>query len=172
VQWTKEEDDLLRKLHVELGLSASLVAEQIRGKTRNAVIGRIHRLGLPRRGQLSGPEQRRRVAKGRAKAVPGWVQRVDKKTQPPRLAVEPFVAPVTNETPMRTFADLQRGECHWPIGDPGTEAFGYCGCKSIPGQSYCENHRKRAYQPVPIVRKDRVSVPADEVSVRETEGVS
>ena len=172
MQWTKEEDELLKKLHVEQGLSASLVAAQMRGKTRNAVIGRIHRLGLPRRGPQSSIAHKRRVQAG--KALPNvMMERIVKaqKVDRPPLVIEPYTPPQVEETPLKTFATLERGDCRWPIGDPSSNDFGFCGCPSVPHQSYCEVHRKRAYAAIPVSRKERVTVPA-EVCVREKEGVS
>jgi GcrA cell cycle regulator len=179
VHWTKEEDDLLKKLHIDQGLSASLIAAQLRGKTRNAVIGRIHRMKLPRRGQADNVAHMRRLIRS-GKAKPNnYILSAKKagsetkaKAYAPRLNPEPFNAPAVNEIPTRTFATLERGECRWPIGDPAQPDFGFCGCPAIPGQTYCDNHRKRAYL-VPDVRSRReISVPAESVRERETEGVS
>lgn len=177
--WNDDEDKLLIDLHKK-GYSASKIAQSIFGKSRNAVIGRIHRLGLAREGlvmsNIAARHAERRFAEGKS-LKRGRPHAIVKKAAPvvakPLPApAEPYVEPSTDDVATRTLVTLERDECRWPIGDPKTEAFGFCGCKIVPGLPYCDRHRHRAYQPVSPARKSiQDSVPAD-VSVRQREGVS
>jgi GcrA cell cycle regulator len=175
MSWDNEKEALLKKLWEE-GLSCSQIAGRLGGGiTRNAVIGKRKRLGIPDRG-MDRPRMRRGKPPANAALWNGLQSKggVAKHAAPQSTPPAPYVESVTTDTPLRTLATLERGECHWPIGDPKTASFGYCGCKAVPGQSYCETHRKRAYTPIAVVKRKPVLVP-DSVaaeSVRSREGVS
>jgi len=163
MSWTNERVELLKKLWGE-GLSASQIAGELGGVTRNAVIGKVHRLGLSGRAKTSAPSaktRRVRTASPAPQAAPKKPQ-----TQPqthgsaalkmdPELApvaeIRPKAEPVAELVPMSTRATiltLTERTCKWPIGDPSTDDFYFCGRNSDAGVPYCAHHCKVAYQPV------------------------
>jgi GcrA cell cycle regulator len=157
MSWTDERVDLLRRLWND-GLSASQVAAELGpGITRNAVIGKIHRLGLAERAKTPNA-QRPRAAKpsrqhpsprGQGPTVMGNVALAFAPrplTAPaPRLMAEEVVVPISERV---TLMELREAMCRWPIGDPTTSEFRFCGAKSPDGQGpYCSHHARLAYQP-------------------------
>ena len=131
--WTEERIKLLEKLWKE-GLTASQIAAQLGdGVTRNAVIGKAHRLGLASRPSPLKTEG--------AKPKP-----VRKKPPPPE------------EQERITLLELTERMCKWPIGHPGEPDFKFCGQNSPPGQPYCPHHAALAYQS-PAPRRDRRNRP-------------
>ena len=162
--WTEERIDTLKRLWAE-GLSASQIANRLGGVTRNAVIGKAHRLGLSGRATTSRkkPQRpRRRLAKN---AAPREVRPSNPKGGKVTLApcpaeaieIMPDPAPVVPislpedlqpPTERHTILTLTDSMCRWPIGDPGEEGFHFCGRYAPPGQPYCEECAKLAYQPV------------------------
>jgi GcrA cell cycle regulator len=149
--WTDERVELLKKLWQD-GLSASQIAKQLGGVTRNAVIGKVHRLGLSGRATPSKP------ARTDFKA-PRPARPVTASPSPPRRISEPAVA--SQPTPMR-FVDEEPGlatvltlgahMCKWPIGDPSLDSFTFCGRRSGEGP-YCHEHSQVAYQPAQTGKK-------------------
>ncbi len=146
--WTEERVDTLKKLWTE-GLSASQIAKKLGGVTRNAVIGKVHRLGLSGRATPSRPP-RRAVAGNR----PRPAVRPTKAPSAPitrRTGVAPIRPPVAPALqPNGEFASvltLSDHICRWPIGDPGDPNFQFCGRKAKAGSPYCEAHAQAAYQP-------------------------
>lgn len=120
--WTEERLEKLRDLWAK-GLSISQIGEEM-GVTRNAIAGKAHRLGLPKR---QSP-----IAKSSAKAP-----------QNDSAAPEP-----TRELPLRlALRQIQwsRSKCMWPSGDPKTVAFSFCGKSIVPGKPYCDDHCIQAY---------------------------
>lgn len=151
--WTDERVEQLKKLWSE-GLSASQIAKQLGGVTRNAVIGKVHRLGLSGRAAPSRPA--RRVAKPSrprtatpAAAAPA--ARPVARAAAPATANAPAPAPVEPAVlPSGEFATvltLRDSMCKWPIGDPAQAEFRFCGRKTAGGNAYCEAHSSMAYQP-------------------------
>ena len=158
--WTQEREALLEQLWGE-GLSASEVAMKMgQGLTRNAVIGKVHRLGLndrnskgyrsQRHTQRPAPSDRRRMHKSPVFAKP--VEYVPKAARQ-KLALaelaEIQLTTTADDVARRTLLTLEDDECRWPVGDPilQRETFGYCGSEKVPGLPYCLCHMKRAYQP-------------------------
>lgn len=146
--WTEERVHKLKTLWAE-GLSASQIAGRLGGTTRNAVISKIHRMGL------SG-----RVTQARTTArKPRNRQTYPKR---PRLNPIPYVAPDMKFAPIpkephRTIATLEATECRWPIGDPQKPGFRFCGHIRVPGSPYCEFHLKVSRpQSVPKTRKEKL----------------
>ena len=151
--WTDERVELLKKLWQD-GLSASQIAKQLGGVTRNAVIGKVHRLGLSGRAAPSKPA--RTVFKAPRPARP-----VSAAPSAPRRIAEP--APMTpvqaspvryvEESPgMATVLTLGAHMCKWPIGDPSLDSFTFCGRRSSEGP-YCHEHSQIAYQPAQSKKK-------------------
>ncbi|HEY8571773.1 GcrA family cell cycle regulator [Phenylobacterium sp.] len=153
--WTDERVELLKKLWQD-GLSASQIAKQLGGVTRNAVIGKVHRLGLSGRATPSKPA--RTVFKAPRPARP-----VTAAPSAPRRIAEPVMhaqpTPVryVEEAPgMATVLTLGAHMCKWPIGDPALESFTFCGRRSGEGP-YCHEHSQVAYQPPSAKKKSSAS---------------
>ncbi len=163
--WTDERVELLKKLWSE-GLSASQIAGEFGGITRNAVIGKVHRLGLSGRAKApssSAPRQRKPRAPAQFIRPPRPMTRGNTALAPrsaPLFEVEVEAEPelVDNVIPMGqrcTILQLTEATCHWPVGDPGSPDFFFCGGKSANGLPYCAHHSRIAYQPVHDRRRDR-----------------
>ena len=151
--WTQDRVEQLRTF-LSAGLSCSQIANRI-GVTRNAVIGKIHRLGL-------GP--------GRPVARPARVR--PPRDRPPRsaqrrllrlvFAQPPCVADVPAKPAAEPIAvasvqpcsllELARNQCRWPINDPADADFAFCGNDAVAGLSYCAGHARLAYR-IPARRR-------------------
>lgn len=142
--WTEERVEQLKKLWAD-GLSASQIARQLGDVTRNAVIGKVHRLGLSGRGSPSRAERPRTVTVPKPKAKPVLIK--------PVIVEQPPVVMENGE--YATVMTLRENMCKWPIGDPSSPNFGFCGRPTQPGTPYCESHARMAYQPVERRRNKR-----------------
>ncbi len=149
--WTEDRVEILTKLWAE-GLSASQIAKELGGVTRNAVIGKVHRLGLSGRAKPSRPKKvtgtrtssprKRTAAKPRAtKALAKPVRPI---APPPPPPIEAKPLPNGEYATIMTIRDHM---CKWPIGDPMESDFRFCGRKNKQGEPYCEAHCNVAYQP-------------------------
>jgi GcrA cell cycle regulator len=144
--WTDERVETLKKLWLD-GHSASQIAKQLgQGVTRNAVIGKVHRLGLSGRAAPSKPARPAtfRAARPARPAIAAPVQRrpIERPT-----AAEPTPVQVRDEQPgTATVLTLGAHMCKWPIGDPTENGFTFCGRRASEG-SYCVEHARVAYQP-------------------------
>ncbi|MDF0602222.1 GcrA family cell cycle regulator [Psychromarinibacter sp. C21-152] len=193
MSWTDERVELLKKMWTE-GQSASQIAKELGGVTRNAVIGKVHRLGLSNR--TGGPAP---AATGPAKApeaeapspAPEPADEPAPAPEPAAAATDPADAaaaptpatrkpiipagqplppqPSANEISPETLANVREVEkkakriglmeltertCKWPIGDPATDDFWFCGLSVQAGKPYCEAHVSVAFQPM-SARRDR-----------------
>ncbi|MES0869115.1 GcrA family cell cycle regulator [Pseudovibrio sp. SCP19] len=186
MSWTAERVELLTKLWAD-GLSASQIAGELGNVTRNAVIGKVHRLGLSGRAKSGGGATKTRkatapaartaspikptVTEAVAAAAPSPTPR---QVQPTvagatALKVEPIETIETEIAPVpvaeifipvserASILTLNERTCKWPIGDPGSEDFYFCGRQSDAGTPYCAHHRSIAYQPVSDRRNRRAS---------------
>jgi GcrA cell cycle regulator len=158
ITWTEERLELLKKLWGE-GLSATQIAAELGGgMSRNAVLGKSHPLGLVRKvtPQTSspGPSKPSRplivssTAKPARRDVPAPV--TNTVTQLPSEQPKTTSLPVEVASPQReglTIMELREGMCRWPLGDPTTPAFRYCGAQGLAGLPYCSHHAQIAYQP-------------------------
>lgn len=150
MSWTDERVERLKKLWQE-GLSASQIAAELGGVTRNAVIGKVHRLGLSGRGQpTSSMKRQRRVhAPAVRRTRPVALGNLALQTNIEALAETEFrprrsvVVPIAKRLKIEA---LTERTCKWPIGDPGSEDFHFCGHDSLEGVPYCEYHAGVAYQ--------------------------
>jgi GcrA cell cycle regulator len=167
LSWTEERVALLRRLW-EDGQSASKIAAQLGGVTRNAVIGKVHRLGLS--GRLKAGEEATVAAAKTVEveklvaavaAAPEPVAPVSHRPTPafppaaPAIrpaAVDPVAIPASQRV---TIMDLRESMCRWPLGDPTTPEFRFCGARSITGLPYCTHHAEIAYQPAAERKRDR-----------------
>ncbi|RJL18004.1 GcrA family cell cycle regulator [Paracoccus siganidrum] len=198
MSWTDERVETLKRMWAE-GQSASAIAKELGGVTRNAVIGKVHRLGLSNRNDEPAE------AAAPAAEAPAPEKKVEKKPAAapsrPEPAPEPAAArapaaeapaaqPAFTPVPRRpivpagqplppqpsaneispealasvrevekrarklTLMELTERTCKWPIGDPATEKFWFCGLPSQPGKPYCEAHVGVAFQPMSS-RRDR-----------------
>ncbi len=155
MSWTDDRVDLLKKLWSE-GLSASQISGRLGGVTRNAVIGKVHRLGLSGRATTTRTKARPRVRTAAARRVqqrPNFRQLGNPAFRSLYQGgeVEPFVPAVEEiDIPLakrKNLQDLMENDCRWPIGDPQHDDFHFCNRGKVPGLPYCEFHAKRAFQP-------------------------
>ncbi|MDZ7711100.1 MAG: GcrA family cell cycle regulator [Roseovarius sp.] len=191
MSWSDERVELLKRLWGE-GQSASQIAKELGGVTRNAVIGKVHRLGLSNRNgsapaanaaPADTPEAE--AAKPAAAPTPKPAAMPAAQAEPEEEA-EPVTAPVrikaiipagqplppqpsANEIDPEALAkvseiekkakrltlmELTERTCKWPVGDPATEDFWFCGLPVQTGKPYCEAHVGVAFQPMSS-RRDR-----------------
>jgi len=195
MSWTDERVETLKRMWAE-GQSASQIAKELGGVTRNAVIGKVHRLGLSNR--VSGgkededetpvatakPDPRPEPAAARPepaarpaapeRPAPAQAPASNVTALPIRKAIVPAGQPLppqpsANEISPEALASVREVEkrarrltlmeltertCKWPIGDPATDDFWFCGLPSLPGKPYCEAHVGVAFQPM-SARRDR-----------------
>ena len=195
MSWTDERVETLKKMWGE-GQSASQIAKELGGVTRNAVIGKVHRLGLSNRttaGAAAKAEPKAKAApKVPAKAKPAAPAEPEVKTNAdkPDLKTEPAISPNAVRPPRNqiipagqplppqpsaneispealakvneiekkakklSLMELTERTCKWPVGDPATEDFWFCGLPVKQGKPYCEAHVGVAFQPM-SARRDR-----------------
>ena len=151
--WSDERVEQLRKLW-EAGLSASQIAAELGNVTRNAVIGKVHRLGLSGRAKSpasAAPRPRKarpaqhivRVTRPVSRGNTALAQAFEVELEPDPIAFD-------NVVPMGqrlSLLELNEATCHWPVGDPSSADFFFCGGKALPGLPYCAHHSRVAYQP-------------------------
>ena len=142
--WDDERVEQLKQLWAE-GLSASQIASKMGGVTRNAVIGKVHRLGLSGRATPAKPQR------GRSFSAPKEVKKegIAAPAEPIPTITEPeFSAPLSLPGgDLTTVATLKTNMCKWPVGDPASDEFHFCGQSTSTGKSYCPYHAHMAFQP-------------------------
>lgn len=149
--WTEERVDRLSALWAT-GLSASQIAAELGGVSRNAVIGKVHRLGLSGRATTAAKPRPPRAPKNRLLRSPvGSIRhRGNLAMASPDFQLDEEYLEVTAEVvPMARYLTLEQLEpssCRWPIGDPASPDFRFCGAPAVPGQSYCGPCARKAYQ--------------------------
>ena len=197
MSWTDERVETLKKMWSE-GQSASQIAKELGGVTRNAVIGKVHRLGLSNRvgaGKAEEEEDDPVVATPDplwadppappAAERPAELRAAPDTPAPPeggatitplpiRKAIIPAGQPLppqpsANEISPEALASVREVEkrarrlslmeltertCKWPIGDPATDDFWFCGLPTQAGKPYCAAHVGVAFQPM-SARRDR-----------------
>ena len=184
MSWNEERVDALRKMWAE-GKSASQIAKELGNVTRNAVIGKVHRLGLSNRAQGTKTEADKAAPKAKAAPKPKVAKpepatkaapeaRTAPSPTPARKQIIPAGQPLPpqpsqSEISAETLASLAEYEktakqislmeltertCKWPIGDPATDKFWFCGHPAEAGKPYCETHVGVAFQPMSS-RRDR-----------------
>ena len=155
--WTDERVATLKKLWLD-GLSASQIAKQLGGVTRNAVIGKVHRLGLSGRAAPSQPARPAFKAPRPARVAAPAPAPVAPRRAPIDAPVAPSLPSILRqESPgSATVLTLGAHMCKWPIGDPATEGFTFCGKGSHDGP-YCDAHAQIAYQPQQARKKGGAS---------------
>jgi len=137
-EWTDERVERLKKLFAD-GWSATQIAKDLGGITRNAAIGKLHRLGL-RRGWSAGREASQFVKHQAA---------LKREAKAPKPRAHPPGVPLPKERPHEgpvvELLYLGARHCRWPIGDPQESGFGFCGGEA--DGPYCDDHAQVAYQP-------------------------
>ena len=135
--WSKERIVELKQLWAE-GLSSGQIAKKMGGLSRNAILGKVHRLGLPTRERSYAPTKPRKLK------MSGLVPRIkaQKEKVNPMLPPEGGVA----------FMDLKSHHCREVIGwDPPPQALArYCGALQASDSSYCREHHRKNTVPVRI----------------------
>jgi GcrA cell cycle regulator len=154
--WTDERVALLTKLWAD-GLSASQIAAELGGITRNAVIGKVHRLGLSGRAKSpssSSPRPRKarssgmlRVSRPSMRGNTALAYDNDAEPEPELIEI-----PVEQR---KNLLQLTEKTCRWPIGDPGSADFFFCGGETVNEVPYCAYHSRVAYQPLDRRREKR-----------------
>lgn len=161
--WTDQRIADLRQLYAD-GLSSSQIANELGGGlTRNAIIGKVTRLGLTR---LTHPSSANRPPHLRHRKPPPSTKRISptKSTHHTRVAAW-RMAPVVEQPPVPdvtdsampigkrcTIFELTEETCRWPTGHPGEPDFFFCGAKRLEGRPYCSYHCRVAYQPSSAAR--------------------
>ncbi len=203
MSWTDERVETLKRMWAE-GQSASQIAKELGGVTRNAVIGKVHRLGLSNRVGPGGkdedeaeevvvasPKVEAPLAAARPDPAPvrpdpgprPAVERPAPAASAPPVTVLPIplrkaiipagqplppqpslneispealasVREVEKRAKRLTLMELTERTCKWPVGDPATEDFWFCGLPTVAGKPYCEAHVGVAFQPM-SARRDR-----------------
>jgi GcrA cell cycle regulator len=148
--WTDARVETLKALWLS-GLSAAQVAAALGGVTRNAVIGKLHRLGVAGRAGASPPDGGAPTRPPVSRLAPTPSQRSARRLRPRAQLPAPSLcvpAPIASEGPPLVAGLLSLGPhaCRWPIGDPAASGFGFCGRPAEGAGSYCAGHRARAYR--------------------------
>lgn len=151
--WTEDRVGALKKLWLE-GQSASQIAKTLGGGvTRNAVIGKVHRLGLSGRAAPSQPARAtyrptrpRPAASAQPTQAPSAPRRIEAAQPRPVAPTPPAPAPMPELPGTATVLTLGAHMCKWPIGDPSSREFSFCGRRASEGV-YCGEHARVAYQP-------------------------
>jgi len=158
--WTDERIDDLKRYWAE-GLSASHIAARLGAGTRNAIIGKAHRLGLSGRTTQTAPTKRQRAAMVR-KDKPNSVKAKPNSAKPPAPA--PYVGPppkVDDIARVASILDLESHHCRWPIETP--TGMGFCGCQKVEGLSYCAGHVARATDRRPPIQRAYYTHPSAKI---------
>ncbi len=165
MEWSEETIVRLRALWSE-GLSTAEIGRRL-GVSKNAVVGKAHRLVLPARpspikreggGSRSRPSVRRiagptlpPLPSAAARPMPPLPARTESRPAPRPAFAAP--SPAARVPPVaRPYARIVA--CCWPIGEPGTKSFRFCDAGSVPGKPYCAEHAQLAYVKVRDRRDD------------------
>ncbi|MBN9256903.1 MULTISPECIES: GcrA family cell cycle regulator [unclassified Mesorhizobium] len=173
MNWTDERVELLRKLWSE-GLSASQIAAQLGGVSRNAVIGKVHRLKLSGRGRATAaPARQKKAVQGTtvqksvsraATAARHVTTSIGATALQAQFDAEPevrhYIRPVAENVVVPIsrhlmLVELTERTCKWPNGDPLSEDFHFCGNDAAETGPYCKYHSRIAFQPAAERRRSR-----------------
>jgi GcrA cell cycle regulator len=122
--WTEKRLKKLDELWSK-GMSISQIGKEL-DVSRNAIAGKVYRLGLKKR---QSPISHTKAASSKKKAAKPKI--TDGEDLPLKLALRNI--------------DWSRSKCSWPIGDPKTTAFAFCGAEVVVGKPYCNDHCFEAY---------------------------
>ena len=159
--WTEEAIEVLKTLAAQ-GRSARAIAEVLGAPSRSAVIGKASRVGVQLNGGGMARERAPRAERPMTPRVPR-VRAAPGERGPRAISSRHALVPAAPREPRRAqwiFAEAEVGEmlrvgfeeiretnCRWPLGDPTSEDFAYCGLPPVRGHSYCAGHCRMAYQP-------------------------
>ena len=139
MSWTEEKVSKLKELWGK-GKTASQIAEIIGGISRNAVIGKAHRLNLSAKiKQRTVPNQNLK----KTNLEKSSYRKIGRRSRFKSLLIEKDFEP---ENP-KQLEELDENSCKWPIGHPDESSFYFCGRKSLKDFSYCKLHLLYAFQP-------------------------
>src|ERR1700757_1570452 len=156
MSWTDERVETLKKLWTD-GLSASHIAAALGGITRNAVIGKVHRLGLSGRAKSpssSVPRARKPRSSGMMRVSRPSMRGNTALAYEYEMEPEPELIEIPVEQ-RKTLLELNEKTCRWPVGDPGSREFFFCGGDTVNELPYCSYHSRVAYQPATERRRDK-----------------
>jgi len=154
--WTDERVAQLTKLWAD-GLSASQIAAQLGGITRNAVIGKVNRIGLSGRAKSpssSSPRPRKARSSGMLRVSRPSMRGNTALAYDYDLEPEPELIEIPVEQ-RKTLLQLTEKTCRWPVGDPGSADFFFCGGEAANELPYCSYHSRVAFQPLTDRRRDK-----------------
>jgi len=150
MSWTQEREEKLKELW-KIGHTASQIAIQLGNTTRNAVIGKAHRLNL-----------QSRATSGRSSIKTNKENKVQNEEKSKKLGRKArFKALLLDknfeqENPKK-LEDLTDETCRWPIGHPPEKNFYFCGRKSLEKFPYCKLHVLYAFQPKNAKEEDQIT---------------
>jgi len=148
MSWTPERISDLEKLWAE-GHSTAEIGRRM-GVSKNAVVGKAHRLGLPsRQSPIDAKRRAPRKPATRAKPAARRVAAPAEPKAPAPAAAAPAAPP--RKKPVRKHSGPS---CQWPFGDPRLPGFHFCGAPAEPGKPYCDEHCAMAYNRVSVSQAD------------------
>ena len=149
--WTEDKTAQLLKLHGE-GHSCSAIG-RVLGCSRNAVIGKIHRMGLSHSRTVvykPSPQRARPVKPSLQRVRLVKAKTATRREQVAEMRAEPLPPRQETDIARKRLVDLEPGDCRFPVGDPGTSNFGFCAAPAVVGTKYCKHHFVRCFQPPPV----------------------
>ena len=148
--WTDERIQLLTDLQAQHLPTRTIAAKM--GTSRNAIIGKLHRLGLsPSGGRITPrPITHKSVVPRpiKSRQVPNYSPLRHQTSQPPAVVYNKSGVEYDKSIPVEqrvTLVQLTDKLCKWPLGEVGTPDFAFCGGTAIEGCPYCRDHTLRAY---------------------------
>jgi GcrA cell cycle regulator len=157
--WTAEAVEDLKKLALQ-GKSASHISAALGVGSRNAVIGKASRIGIKLSGGGASVRGKGPPRAARLQWAPPHTTRPNADAQRPGAAAahdlqvlpgngragRSFGVAEIGEMRRLRLEDIRESACRWPLGDPRSGDFAYCGLTPVGGQSYCAGHCQMAYR--------------------------
>lgn len=140
--WTQDRTNLCVKLWKD-GATASQIAARLGGVTRNAVLGKLNRMGIER---PTGKPKIRNSTHLPKTPQPKKIPKMPRQLHPSLARWDVGPEPVAVDA-CKGIDGLKERDCRWPIGDPKQSGFHFCGHRRVPGSAYCEHHLLRSVFP-------------------------